>query len=1132
MIKSYIVKMMSLQALFVFCCCLPLSAATYAQRVSLKGKNLTLMEVLKEVRQQTDYEFLGNQSMLVGAKTITVNAQDMPLQDFLNVVLKDQPVKYRLVNKTIMLERAQAATKTEAVATTTVRAQHALTGVVVNRETQQPIAFAAIKVKNTSQGTTSDDNGRFHIGALPENAVLQFSSIGYSPIEIALEKIEQLGEGVLTVGDAAIRKTADGFSIGLMPSLVALDETVVTAYGTQKRSAVSGAISTVSGAVVENEPHASVDKMLQGRVAGLQSVGGSGQPGAFQDIRIRGIGSISASSAPLFVVDGIPINTGNITQTATTSNTLAGLNPDDIDNISVLKDASASSIYGSRAANGVIIITTKKGKAGKAVVRLDAEIGASYKGWMNEENQPLNTAQWKELMAEGLLNNASMVSLNNLTAANVGDYVDKTYRSNNGVNTDWIDVISRTGNQDQLNLSVDGGNEKSKYHISGGYFNQEGVVLASSFKRYSLNVNNTQEVSKRLSLGSNLMISHTAQAGPSNGGADDNPVLSAYFLLPMYSPRNADGSPNITAPDFPVSGINNPVAIAEMDNRDVGILKGVGSVYADFKILPGLSFNSKYGIDFNYVEEDRYFNPFYGAYVNEDGGAYRANTRLFNWVWTNMFTYDADLLNKEHLLHANIKAGYEAQKNDMYLNSVQVLGMVPTLDIQVPSAASTYKSVVGNNSNYAFVSWLGIADFTWDNKFVASASFRRDGSSRFGANNRYGNFWSVGAAWNMEHENWIQQLDVFDQLKLRASYGVNGNAGIGDYNWRPLYAYASAYTYLGQNGSAPIVVGNNNLTWEINKPLDIGFDATLLNARLNVTFDWYARKTTNLLMAQPLSLTSGFASFSNNIGSMKNTGMELAISGTPVMAGDFKWDANFNISHNKNEILSLVNGEDQISGNFIRREGEDFQSIYVPQWAGVDPDNGNPLWYKDESLQETTSNYNESKYTIIGSASPKVFGGFGSTFSYKGWSLEGLLYYNFGNLVMDKYAKYTQSDGANPTFNRVASQMDRWTEPGQVTNVPKYVYGGNMASNSLSSRYFYKDDYIRLRNLTLGYTFSAAVLAKLHIASARIYVRGTNLWTWVKDENLPFDPEMSVTGSSNYEVYIPKTYTVGFNLSL
>ncbi|SEM68708.1 TonB-linked outer membrane protein, SusC/RagA family [bacterium A37T11] len=1121
MIINYILKVMRLSTLLLFGCFLQLSAKTYSQSISLKGAGLSLMDVLQEVRQQTGYEVFGNIAMLTDTKTVSVQADHMPLEVFLLKVFNDQPVKYRLVNKTIMLERKPTAPTFISIS-----------GQLINASDRAPVASASIRVKSSQIGTSTDVQGKFALSSLPDHAVLVISSVGFSPLEVPVDKLLALADGsMVSLGGSVVKKVSGGFLIELAPAVISLDETVVTAYGTQKRSSISGSISTVSGTVVENEPHASVDKMLQGRVAGLQSVGGSGQPGSAQDIRIRGIGSISASSAPLFVIDGVPVNVGNITQTATSSNTLAGLNPDDIDKISVLKDASASSIYGSRAANGVIIITTKQGKAGRPVIRLDAEFGSSQKGWMSDQNKPLSTEQWKELMSEGLLNNPTMVAQNSLTKENVGKYLDDTYRTNNGVNTDWIDQITRNGNQGQLNLSIDGGSDKSTYHISGGYFNQQGVVLASNFKRYSLNINNTQKVTDRFSVGSNVMVSHTKQAGPSNGGADDNPVLDAYFLLPMYSPRNPDGSVNITAPDFPVSGINNPVAIAEMDNRNVGILHGVGSVYGEVKILPGFTFNSKYGVDFNYAEEDRYFNPYYGGYVNENGAAYRANTRLFNWVWTNMFTYDGDLVNGDKPLHANIKAGYEAQKSSTYINSVQVLGMVPNLDIQVPSAGSTYKSVVGNNSNYAFISWLGIADFTYDRKYVLSGSFRRDGSSRFGANNRYGNFWSVGGAWNMDQESWIKEWNVFDLLKLRGSYGVNGNAGIGDYDWRPLYAYSSAYNYIDENGSAPIVVGNNNLTWEINKPLDVGLDASVFKSRLNLTLDWYSRKTTKLLLAQPLSLTSGFGSFSNNIGSMKNSGIELALSGTPLIIGDFKWEANFNIAHNENKILKLVDGADQVSGVFIRREGQDFQSIYVPKWAGVDPDNGNPLWYKDKMMQATTSNYNEATYMIIGSASPKVFGGFGSVFSYKGLSLDALFYYNFGNLVTDKYAKYTQSDGANPTFNKVTSQLDRWQTPGQVTNVPKYVYGGNMASNSTSSRYFYKDDYIRLRNVSLGYKFSASLLRKAGISSAKLYVRGTNLWTWVKDKNLPFDPEMSVSGSTNFEVYIPKTYTIGANLS-
>lgn len=1111
-------RIMRLTIVFLIISLLQVSARGYTQNITLSKKQISLKRVFAEIEKQSGYQFFYNEKLLAKASKVSLSLRNATLAKTLDACFENQPFTYSILNKTIIIKekaKPQSQPQTKAIPLSDLIAPPVkLKGRVVDEKgVSLPGVTIAIKGMVRSQGTATitDSRGFFSLEVPSSAKTIVASFIGYQSKEVT------------------VASQMENLTIVLLPDNQQLSAVVVTAYGSQSRTVQTGAISQIKGEDVANIPLTSVDKALQGKVAGLQSTGGSGQPGSFQDVRIRGIGSFSASSAPLYVIDGIPVNSGTLTQDAVTSNALSGINPDDIESISVLKDASASSVYGSRAANGVIIITTKKGRVGTTRIKVDAEAGTSSQGFMSDQNRPLNTTQWKELTMEGLLNSPSAVANFSLTPANVSSYVDATYRTNNGVNTDWIDVITRTAAQQQYNMAADGGNDKTLYHLSGGYFKQDGVVLASQFDRYSVNLNVNHKVSDRLSLSSGFITSYSTLRGPSNGGADDNPVLAAYFLLPMYSPRNADGSLNITAPDFPVSGISNPVAIAEMDKRKSGMLKGLGSLSAEYKITRGFKFTSKYGVDYNNIEEDRYFNPYYGGYSTYSGAVYRSYLRYFNWVWTNLFDYTGAFLSDQSL-RLNVKMGYEAQKSQTYTNTTQVLGMPPNLDIEVPSAGSSYKTITGTNSDYAFAAMLAMADISYEGKYVLSGSFRRDGSSRFGENNRYGNFWSVGASWNMEKEQFIQDLPWITQLKIRGSYGLNGNAGIGNYDWRQLYGYSAGYNYLGQSGSAPVAVGNPNLTWEVNKPLDLGLDLALFKNRLALTAEWYSRKTSNLLLNEPLSPTSGFGSYSNNVGSMRNRGFEVSLSGTPVMAGGFRWDMNFNFSHNKNEILALVNNADQVSTPFIRRVGEDFQSFYLPLWAGVNPENGDPLWYTDGSKTSTTNVYNMAKFAIAGSASPKYFGGFGSQFSYKGVSLDGLFYYNFGNLVRDTYAKYTQSDGQNPGYNRVASQLNRWQKPGDLTNVPKYIYGGNQGSNSNSSRYLYKGDYVRLRNLTLSYSLPADWLTKLKVANMKIYARGTNLWTWVKDKNLTYDPEMAVTSTTTFDVYIPRTYTVGVNV--
>ena len=984
--------------------------------------------------------------------------------------------------------------------------ERTITGTVTGKEDGLPIPGVSVRVPGTNNGTSTGTNGRYSIKVSSGSTSIQFSSIGYQTQTITLSNSNEVS--VRLVGDSK-----------------ALSEVVVTGYGTQTRSKTTGAISQVSAADVENKPNTSVDQTLQGRVPGLQSVGGTGQPGSLQQIRIRGIGSITAGSDPLYVVDGVPINTGDLSRNSTTANALAGINPNDIESINVLKDASAASIYGSRGANGVIVITTKSGKAGKTKIRFDAEYGTVKPSSLPEAGRPLTTDEYRTLSAEGLLNNPKWVSDYGLTPGNVLQFVDENVLGGSTYNTNWVDVVTRNGQQRQYNLSADGGNEKTQFHISAGYFKQQASVIASDFNRYSTALSVKHQATDRLSFSGNITIGETGMHTPSNGGAYSNPISSAYFLPSYLSPYNEDGSLNLDNSLF--AGNFNPVAVAEMNSTTNHQLKGIGSLSGEYKILPNLRFTSKVGIDYTNLEEDSYWNPDYGDGTGYGGVASRYYTRYFNWVATNLLDYHFDLHN-DNTWVANIKAGYEAQKSQYYSSSVDATGFPSNLAIRVPSAGSSPLTAGGTNEDYAFASLLALGDISYKGKYVISGSFRRDGSSRFGANNRYGNFGSVGASWNAQQEDFIKNISWITLLKLRGSYGSVGNANISNYGARQLYSYG--YNYLGLGGIVPTTVGNDNLTWETNKTIDLGLDVSLFKDRLALTFDWYNRQSNNLLLDQPLSPTSGFTSFSNNVGSMRNRGYEIGLSGTPVIVGEFKWNAGLNISHNTNKILSLVDNKDQISGAFIRRVGYDFQSFYLRQWAGVDPANGNPLWYTDETRTATTSTYAEAKQVLAKSASPKYFGSFTSDFSYKGFSLSGLIYYNFGNYIRDQWAQYTQSDGYSPGENKMASQLNRWQKPGDITNVPKYIWDNASNSKNSSTRFLYKDDYIRLREVTLAYTFPSAIVNKLKLANLKIYARGTNLVTWVKDKNLPFDPETFVNGTTNFEVYNPKTYTIGLNV--
>jgi len=991
-----------------------------------------------------------------------------------------------------------------ALAVTQVAAQTRTIKGKVTDTKSNPIPNASVVVKGSATGTTTDANGDFSLNVPSSAKVLVISSLNFTSQEVALG-------------------TKTSISIALVSTTQDLQEVVVVGYGTKKKSDLTGSVATLKPAEIESRPFSSVDKALQGKVAGLQSVAASGQPGASQNIIIRGISSISGNSDPLWVIDGVPVNTGNASRLQTTANLLSTLNPNDIESISVLKDAASQSIYGSRAANGVIVVTTKKGKAGKTKFRFDTEIGQSNTAYTNSRYRPLNAKEYLDITREGLVNaGASQATIDGtLAALGLG----------NGIDFNWLDNVTRNGAQQQYNFSASGGNEKTQFFLSGGQFVQDGTTVNSKLTRTNGNASIVNQATDKLKFGLDLNVGVVNQRAPLNGGAFGNPVLSSYFLLPTYSAYNADGSWNLTSSKL--GGLHNTLALTQLDKRFLRQAGIRGSAYAEYKILDNLKFRSQYGIDYNVLEEDQYNNPLHGDGAASNGRAFSFYTRYFNWVWTNTLDLQQNITRGGDL-SLNAQIGYESQKSSIYQNSVRADQFPPTLLLTYPASGATPITAQATISEYSFASQFASASLNYKNRYVVSGSFRRDGSSKFSATNKFGNFYSVGATWNVDRERFMEDVKFVTQLKLRTSYGVNGsNTAIGNYDALAAYGYGFNYNQLP--GSAPTNVGNPNLTWELNKPFNIGIDVSVLKNRISLTAEWYTRRSSSLLLAVPVSRTSGFNTITKNIGDMKNEGVELALNVVPVMARNFKWEVDFNFANNKNTVISLPDGNDIINSNsniLLIRQGVALNSFYLREWAGVDPANGDPLWYSDNTHGATTNAYPGAAARILaGNPQPKYFGSFTNTITFKNFTLSAQLYYNYGNMVYDTWGGYYSGAGFGATFNKVARVYNRWTTAGQVTDMPKYVYGGNKNFQSSSTYFLQKGDYIRLREIQVGYNLPKIVLAKVGIASANFYVRGTNLWTWVKDKNLAFDPEQGTTSSSNLNVFIPKTVTVGLSLS-
>lgn len=978
-----------------------------------------------------------------------------------------------------------------------VWSQRTITGRVID-ENGNAVANATVTIKETQQGGTTDANGRYSISVERNARTLLFSFVGKATEEVV-------------IGNKSV------VNVTLKQQEAVLEE-VVLGYSSQVKPKVVSSVSSVKGKDVENRPYTSVDQELQGKVAGLQAPVSTGQPGASQSIRIRGIGSSTAGNNPLYVVDGIIINSGDLTGLTTTANALAGLNPNDIESISVLKDAQATSIYGSRGANGVIVITTKKGRIGKTKFNFDAEVGANKRADLPPNARFLNATEYITLLKEGIVNAGGNQS-------DVDFYTD-LFGGNNGINTDWTQVINRTGLQQNYNLSASGGDNKNQFYVSGGYFTQQATVIGSDFKRYSFRTNYKHIASDKLSFTVNLTGSNAIQHAPNNGGNFSNPVGSLPFLRPTVSPYNDDGSLNInTDGNDPksITGQYNPLYIAKYDKYSNNTTLIQGSVGAEYAILKNLKFTSRFGIDYNQIEEVSFYNQFHGDGNGLGGLLQTNNSRFFNWINTNQLNYNGSF-GPGKTIRLDAHVGYEVQKSKTYTVYQAGQGFPPNNQLYYGVNSATPYGASSDGSDYDFAGLYSSVNLSYENKYILSGSFRRDGSSRFSQNNLYGNFWSVGGAWNIDKENFFDNIHFVSGLKLRGSYGTSGNAAINNYQWRPQIQYG--VNYGGQPGGSFSVVGNLNLTWESTNQADIGLDASFFKDRLSIIFDVYHRVSDRLLFANPLSATTGFTSFIDNIGKVQNKGYEVTINGSPVKTKDFSWDLNFNISHNTNKVLTLPGHKDLGA----LREGYDINTFYVREWAGVDPANGDPLWWVDGTHAQKTNNYGAAQRQRLGSASPKYFGGLTSTITYKGFELQTDFVYNYGNLVGDGWIFYA-IDGVYPDLNKYAINLQRWQKPGDITNVPKYVFASDNRSNSFSSRFLYKGDFIRLRNLTVGYNFPTNMISKLKISSLRIYVRGTNLWTKTYDNNLTVDPEQGVGGSSNLNVFYTKSLTAGVNVN-
>ena len=993
-------------------------------------------------------------------------------------------------------------------------------GTVISQEDKEPLIGATVIVKGSLSGAETDLDGHFTLEVDPDAKFIIVDYIGMKQTQVSIPK-----SGILNVA--------------LQPEAMNLDEVVVTGYGNFSRSSFTGSANTLRADLLKEMPVVSIEQKLQGMTSGVNITGSSGQPGANASIRIRGMGSFNASNEPLFVIDGVPVTSGNLSTGSGSeasymnnakTNIMSTINPSDIENITVIKDAAAASLYGSRAANGVILITTKQGSKGRTRVTLNASAGFSDAAV--DFRPTLNGEQRRELLYEGLVNYAQdqiakdpasfTQTPEEYANANIGAYTSVPALGY----TDWKDVLMRRAVHQNYEASISGGSENTTVYSSLGYQKQEGLVENSSMERYSGRFNVQQKIGKRGEAGANLMFSQVNQEMNEERTSSINPFYCmAVATPPSYPVFNEDGSYANTYPGTNV----NPLRDMRTDYNRVRMTRIFGTAHGAVEIIKGLKLKEVLSYDYSIQKDARYFNALSGAgpKSGSDAQSSKGFIEYGKLISSTSLNYVKTFANKHHL---DVLAAYEAESFQTDKAAGEKSKM-PSDQLFEPDNAAVINSFVSSTQDYRLLSYLTRLNYDYDNRYYIAGSFRRDGSSRLAPEHRWGNFWSVSGMWHLGAEDFMKAVKpVLSDVKIRASYGVNGNQPGSYYGYMGLYSYGK--NYMDNPGSYESTQANPNLKWEKNYNMNLGLDLAFID-RIFVTLEYYNRDTKDLLYNRPISATTGFLNYLGNLGQLNNKGVELEVRSLNISNADFNWTTVLNLTHNKNKIVALDGNLDQVveSSWFIRKIGLPFNTFYVKEFAGVDPSSGNALYYKnteDENgnLDRTlTQDVNEAQAVPYKQVDPKISGGLTNILSYKWFDLAFTLSYSLGGYSFDKTGTYIETDGASEgNRNLPIYELDRWQKPGDITDIPRFVLG-----RGGSSRFVHSTDHLRLKNLTFGFTLPHNWTDKVLLDKVRVYFSGSNLLTWAKWKQ--YDPEVPVSGEVFCETPPMRTFSFGVEVN-
>ncbi len=1067
-LKFYVIRM----KIFLFLTLISVlqsTAGVYSQNglISLKLHDASFAQAMTEISEQSDHLFIFSNDEVNLEEKINLVIKNATLDEALKKVLVNTSLDYKIVENYIVLSPSTAR-KLKPVPANIVPEPRKIRGTVTSAADGQPMPGVNVYFKGTTVGISTDINGKYEL-LVPDNAqILVFSLIGMKVEEVAIGKRTEI-------------------NMVLVEQEVRLNEIVVVGYGTQIKRDLTGSIGKVDVSELKSFTAPGFETVLQGQTAGVQVQQGSGKLGEAIMMRIRGSSSVSASNQPLYVVDGVPITTenqGDLSNQPT--NPLTDINFNDIESIQVLKDASAAAIYGSRASNGVVLITTKKGKSGKTNYALNYIFGVNQPSHLRDW---CNRAEYLELMDESLNNSVDDNGL--IWGWKTPDELKDVYIPGwrDGTDTDWQNEAFQNGLLQRVNLSATGGTEKTRFYTGITYDNQDGILIGNNIQKISGRLNLDQEASKHISFGINMNLVQTTLDRIVEDNAFANPIQMVAIPSAQSVIDPATGEYNTKTVYY-----NSLIDYRDAQNK-TQVFRAFVNIYGQIKFTDWLSFRSEFGTDILTQHEKNY----YGRYTNwgKPGGlSINREVSVYNYNTNNYFSFDKTWKDIHTL---NVVAGMSFQNSSSSGTSMEGRGFISD-DFKNMSSAAEITDYTGWGYGNSYLSYFTRANYKLNKKYLLSLSGRLDGASRFGNDNRYGFFPAASLGWIMSEEQFLKTSKAISFMKLRFSIGKTGNSEIGNYAALGLY---DGVNYVGVTGLTPSQLENPGLSWEETTQLDIGLDFGLFKDRISGQVDLYHKKTTDMLLYRSLPATSGYTEVIMNVGSLENRGIEFSLKSHNTTRA-LKWTTEFNIAFNKNKVLSIDGPEIAYGVNYVI-EGEEIGVFKMAEYAGVHPMTGDALFYKNDGSGLTTNNYNEAKTVVAGSPNPDFIGGLTNIFTYYQFDLNILMSFVYGNKIYMSADRYLSAN-AESWDNQSTSQLNRWQKPGDITDVPQARFDSRNGSQH-STRYLEDGSFLRVRNVAFGYNLPARVTQKINFDKVRIYVSGQNLLTFTKYPG--FDPEVN-----------------------